>query len=111
MTTTQIDRLARVFLRGLRKEIGAAKFRKARVLNADETNPMVCHSHDFCDANMVMLAAFESEGLDIPETDEDERAWGLVWDRAKAIMQCDELAEAYPGQRIGNDETAHYRGC
>jgi hypothetical protein len=87
MNASQVDRLAATFLRQLRKEVTAAQYREIRRRNATESNPAICHSHDFCDANMSMLAAFASEGLDMPETDEAERAWGRVWDRAKVLLQ------------------------
>jgi len=36
-----------------------ANFEEMRRLNAVESNPAICHSHDFCDANMSMLEAFQ----------------------------------------------------
>jgi len=58
----------------------------------------ICATHDFCDANMVMLEAFEQvigrepaflEGTDeagnhSPEGDADMRLWGAAWNHAKA---------------------------
>src|SRR5690606_38408786 len=31
--------------------------------NNKETDPGICHSHDFCDANELMAAAFENLGV------------------------------------------------
>ena len=45
-----------------------------------------CHSHDFCDANMVMDAAWRRVFGSGPDGDDDEhgRLWGMAWDLAKA---------------------------
>lgn len=55
--------------------------------NRFEEDPGVCHSHDFCDANMAMMEAMES--FDIPVFDETGHInndtclfWGLSWDIA-----------------------------
>lgn len=53
----KVEQLAREFSRQLWAEIGSTKMKQVIQLNANEKNPSVCHSHDFCDANMVMLAA------------------------------------------------------
>lgn len=53
--------------------------------NNDDGDPRVCHSHDFCDANMAMGAAFENV-FGRPwndESDMDEAIWAFAWDVAK----------------------------
>jgi len=62
-------------------------------LNRAEKVKGVCHSHDFCDANMSMHAALEECGFDVSalfsECDEkDEEGpiydlWNRAWDLAK----------------------------
>lgn len=53
------------FCRALREEIGDEEYAEVLALNAQETDPNVCHSHDYCDANMVMLATVQRVyGLD-----------------------------------------------
>lgn len=49
--------------------------------NAEETNPNICHSHDFCDANEAMIVAFENYELDPIENME---LCNKAWDLAKA---------------------------
>ena len=87
MSTTQIDRLARAFLGELRKEVTPRQYREICKRNAAEPNPHVCHSHDFCDANIAMLAAFLGEGIDAPADDAAYDEWSRVWDAAKDLMQ------------------------
>lgn len=54
--------LARSFARALRHEVGRKSYHEIVRLNAAETDPSICHSHDFCDANMAMLSAWNAEG-------------------------------------------------
>lgn len=54
--------------------------------NASEKDSSICHSHDFCDANMAMLDAVKSLGSDL--NFEDEKMMTIVnqaWGRAKAV--------------------------
>jgi hypothetical protein len=55
--------------------------------NTKQMDPLVCHSHDFCDANMAMLDALQSIGV-IGETfsslpEEAMILWCAAWDEAK----------------------------
>ncbi|HDR9192427.1 TPA: hypothetical protein QDB51_006612 [Burkholderia vietnamiensis] len=50
--------------------------------NRQEESEGVCHSHDYCDANMLMLEVFEENNLSI-EDDSNHALWGEVWDLAK----------------------------
>lgn len=85
-----INKLADAFSVKLQEEIGADKVREAIWLNRREPCPDVCHSHDFCDANMVMSKAFlEVVGKDVPESDEESRAWNEAWDLAKSRGFCE----------------------
>lgn len=87
--------LANEFSRLLTKLVGPWKMRMIRSRNRVEPNSTVCHSHDFCDANMVMDAAFQHFGIDpcatgIPDTDfplmseEVMDWWNDAWTLAKA---------------------------
>lgn len=57
--------------------------------NVMEENRDVCHSHDFCDANEVMLQAWKDCGHDPnditgeTQSDEARRLWQDAWDIAK----------------------------
>lgn len=91
-----VEALAEAFIKQLREDLGPEKFAEVVARNAAELNPDVCHSHDFCDANMVMDAAFEEFGVDPLEygyTEEDGMSqevcdlWNRAWDRGKELMQ------------------------
>jgi hypothetical protein len=55
--------------------------------NRRQTDPLVCHSHDFCDANMAMLDALESIGVVAEEfsalPDEILILWSAAWEVAR----------------------------
>ena len=50
--------LAKLFSELLIKEIGKDNVKEAIARNIASNQIGVCHSHDFCDANMVMLDAW-----------------------------------------------------
>lgn len=90
MKTTP-EQVARVFAAKLLEEIGAANLAEVNRLNTPEDRAAgICHSHDFCDANMVMLAAFaQCEGISeddacdtATQTDEGTAHWNKAWDIA-----------------------------
>ena len=59
-------------------------------LNAEETNPDVCHTHDFYDANELMLIAYLEVHCLPLDSDIDFSSveladeWNLAWNIAKA---------------------------
>jgi hypothetical protein len=62
-------------------------------LNAAEDNPNICHSHDFCDANVLMAEAMSE--FDLPELSEESgndfiAFWNAAWDYAKIKYLCGE---------------------
>lgn len=80
--------VANDFLRLLRREIGRENFREACIRNASPDYAFACASHDFCDANMVMLEAVTANGL--PDDDLDaltdlmNAAWAIARERMVA---------------------------
>jgi hypothetical protein len=52
-------RLAHEFGAQVGRDIGTANMASLRAWNEKETNPNICHSHDYCDANEAMQAAFK----------------------------------------------------
>lgn len=88
--------IAEAFKLKLREELTAEQLAEAVRRNERQADPGVCHTHDFCDANMPMSAAWEAIGhgdkieLMLSEFDEDEtgqaiaKRWGEAWDLAKA---------------------------
>lgn len=54
-----LEELALEFARVIRAALTEEEMEQLLVLNAEERNPSICHSHDFCDANQAMLSAFK----------------------------------------------------
>ena len=52
------------------------------ICNRQEKEVGVCHSHDYCDANMLMLEVFEENNLNV-EDEANHQLWNDVWDLAK----------------------------
>lgn len=85
-----VEQIARRFSQLLTAYIGDAKVRVAINRNKLESYEDCCASHDFCDANMVMLEAFNqlsvkppTDSTAGPEQDEAVRLWGAAWDLAR----------------------------
>lgn len=77
-----IEPLAKDFARRLVIEIGLANVAEANKRNKTYSDG-ACASHDFCDANMVMDAAFKAVvGRETGDTDEDLKLWANAWDMA-----------------------------
>lgn len=52
--------------------------------NAQETDPGVCHSHDFCDANVAMLDALDDQNIEFDGNDAAQcAAINAAWNTAK----------------------------
>lgn len=78
-TTTE---LAKDFSRRLIEEIGRDKVAEANERNKTYDDG-ACASHDFCDANMVMDAAFTAVvGRETGDSEADMKMWAAAWDMA-----------------------------
>lgn len=85
------ERLAERFAHLLRSYVGRVNFAEvvARNRTAEYRENHSCASHDFCDANMTMLAVFEELGFNSDQVvdgvgDESNwvhREWCAAWDR------------------------------
>lgn len=90
-TDTEIA-IAKAFDAELRAEIGADSYRAAIDLNA-RADSLGCASHDYCDANEIMDAAFMSVmgRSTIPDdeeafiSEEDTDLWNRAWDAWRAM--------------------------
>lgn len=83
----QVADLANMFVSILRDWLTEDEMTQLHELNAAETDPYVCHSHDFCDANDAMLAAWESVIGGTPEFNNfDNNLWADAWGAAKEMM-------------------------
>ena len=82
---TPTESLASTFATTLRDWMTEDEFSAVRERNAESSDPMVCHSHDFVDANEAMAAAFLSVlgvNADSRESD-DVETWNAAWALAK----------------------------
>lgn len=78
----------------LERDLTPQEFAAMRAANAIETNKGICHSHDYLDANMTMLEAFDELGVRSPidfdhDTDDHLEAcvlWGAAWNYAKGTL-------------------------
>ena len=75
-----IEEIALEFSKELLKELGNEDFKKMVKLSKANTDPMICVSHDFCDANMPMLEAYERV-LDY-EPQANNEAHNKIWSDA-----------------------------
>lgn len=84
----KVDALAKQFSKVLRGWLGAKKMKTVIARNHAEQEPGICHSHDFCDANMAMDQAFRDLGVHgMPDGHGDDamtNAWNAAWDLAKS---------------------------
>jgi hypothetical protein len=78
-------KIARAFSIILRAEIGG-DVDEVVTLNATPAYACACASHDFCDANVYMGAAWEIVMGRSPDvaSEADADIWGRAWDLAKA---------------------------
>lgn len=76
MTTQETSfALAGAFAALMKRDLTAAEFAEMRQRNTTERyGDGVCASHDFCDANMVMLEAFQTLFGRDPDMDSDAGA-------------------------------------
>lgn len=59
LVPVQAQQVGAAFESLLWERLGEENYREAAERNRRETNPLICHTHDFCDANQVMMDAFE----------------------------------------------------
>lgn len=104
--------IARQFCVLLREYLGDEKVNVAAALNDAEKDSGVCHTHDFCDANMVMDEAFRKIGRPIKEVPPDDATtdlWNGAWGMAKAAGFVPELVQM-PRYRIEPCQCGGYMG-
>jgi len=73
------------FCEALRERLTPQMFQQMLALNAAESNPHVCHSHDFCDANVFMEEAISEAGVSVGvDHPYHSQVWREAWKKAKA---------------------------
>lgn len=85
--------LALEFSRGLLACLGPETMRVVVERNRMETSQSCCHTHDFCDANMVLYEVFLRHGMD-PATEEGMERHGALWDQAWNLAKSQEFRVA-----------------
>ena len=76
-----IETLALEFSQGLHAYLSPAQMGEIVERNENETDPNICHSHDFCDANMFLHEVFMTYGMDVADAGGMEK-YGHLWDQA-----------------------------
>lgn len=82
------DEIAAAFANVLSGWLTEEQWAEMQALNAIEpAGSDICHSHDFCDANMAMHEAMASLGVDVDRDwagdDEMCALWNASWDHAR----------------------------
>lgn len=80
-----IIKVAHEFSRLLREEVGEEGISQIIAENEKEKDVGICHSHDLCDANMVMEVAFRKVVGRVcnPHMAMHRVIWNDAWDYAK----------------------------
>ena len=68
-----IETLALEFSQGLHVYLTPEQMSEIVERNKNETDPNICHSHDFCDANMFLHEVFMAYGMDVADESGMER--------------------------------------
>ena len=90
-TTTDIQYVARRFVARLRNDLTTQEFNDMRKANAVETNPYICHSHDYVDANEYMLAAIKDH---CRNEIHDQSDWFIdLWNAAWSLAKSEAIGE------------------
>ncbi len=78
-----VELLSKEFSKLLVEDLGLILVRKINRLNKSEVVPGVCHTHDFCDANMTMEAAAKKIGLTLESSSRrHSEIWNDAWSLA-----------------------------
>jgi hypothetical protein len=81
------ETVAEVFIMVLKEQLSPEEIQEVIRLNAAETDENVCHSHDFCDANMVMAEALKRLGVEARASSETStRLWNEGWNLAVKLL-------------------------
>jgi hypothetical protein len=79
-----VERLARDFAQAALVELGGSVLSVVNLRNARAEYAGCCATHDFCDANMLMLSAMEAQGAELDASDDEQaRVVNSAWELAK----------------------------
>ena len=85
-----IETLALEFSQGLHAYLSPKQMMEVVKRNRTETVPGICHSHDFCDANMFLYDVFMKYGMN-PAAEGGMDQWGALWDQAWNLAKSKEF--------------------
>lgn len=80
------EAMAAEFSAVLKTWLSPAEMKEVVCRNEGEPDPNICHSHDFCDANMAMHEVFMRRGMEVTAeggADCFGQKWGEVWQFAR----------------------------
>lgn len=77
--------LAKAFAEEISQALTPEQFDAVNERNASETNPNICHSHDYCDANQAMLDACDKLDFHYQPDINDDHGW--LFNQAWAIAR------------------------
>ncbi len=89
--TVTAETLALEFSTALRAVLSADEMQMVIDRNAAETDSRICHSHDFCDANVVLYEVFLAHEMDPADEGGMER-WGSIWDSSWNVAKASGFA-------------------
>lgn len=84
------DTLALEFSQGLHARLTPEQISEVIERNRNEEDISVCHSHDFCDANMVLYKVFKKYGMDVA-TQRGLQKWADLWASVWALARAREF--------------------
>lgn len=79
------------FSKNLRSVLSSEEMEELVRKNHAEAIPEICHSHDYCDANMVLHEVFMKHGMDVADEGGIER-WGEMWDAVWNLAKSNDFA-------------------
>ncbi len=84
--------VANRFVTLLRAEVGRKNFAEVRRRNRAETDLAICHSHDFCDANVLMNLAvkqyvYGSRVVSADEKRQQREEYETIWNDAWSLVR------------------------
>lgn len=77
--TPSVESLASEFSQSLHALLTSEQMALVIARNLAQTRPGICHTHDFCDANVVLHDVFLAHGMD-PADEGGMEKWGALWD-------------------------------
>jgi len=84
MTLPSKEILADQFITVIQDWLTVCQCQEIDKLNRLETSPLVCHTHDYCDANEAMDQALTACGVETDTQKEEQRQlWNGAWEIAK----------------------------